>query len=782
MRDGKPYRGIRGGSWYNGQWGHSRVSNRNPSYYRGPDDPNHRWYHIGFRVVLKTVGDMTSAGASSPAKMSDATPPVAVSPPASNDFVLRSPAVAEGGMLPKDYTGDGSSATLPLEWSGAPAGTRSFAVIMHHVPGPGTTKWYWVLYNIPAGVTSLPRNVQGIGRLGNNSVNRELAFAPPHSKGPGPKKYTYTVYALAVAPRISVAPEDVSRDVLLSAIKDSILATAELNVIYTRDFASSGSDSSGREAGSPPPQRDRRDDNGPAVPADWPGSSSVAAVSRSSAPVPGGHTVGLFKNDPRACPGYTLFAPKHHTVTYLMDNEGRAVHSWKSQYEPGQSVYLLENGHLLHCCFTKNRGFTGGGEGGRVEEFDWDGNLVWEFEYSSDQYLSHHDIKPLPNGNVLMLAVEKKTYEDCLAAGFTPRMMRDQQLFPEFFIEVQPTRPKGGKIVWQWHVWDHLVQQNDPTKANYGDVAKHPELIDVNCNGRATPAFWNHGNSIAYNARLDEIMLSARGCNEIWIVDHGTTTEQASGHSGGKRGKGGDLLYRWGNPAAYQRGTRDDRQLFQQHDAQWIPEGYPGAGRILVFNNGLDRGYSTIEEISPPMDDRGNYVLSAKGAYGPARPAWRYQAENPEDFYSSEISGAHRLPNGNTLICAGVKGTFFEVTPSGETVWQYVNPVVHNGILAQGELSGKDHRGHNWNAVFKIHRYEADYPAFVGKDLKPLGPIEQPAEMCGKTGFHDQAPEGSRVGREARGDRRPDDRRPPRANDRGSDDDRPPPPPGDRGN
>ena len=94
---------------------------------------------------------------------------------------------------------------------------------------------------------------------------------------------------------------------------------------------------------------------------------------------------------------------------------------------------------------------------------------------------------------------------------------------------------------------------------------------------------------------------------------------------------------------------------------------------------------------------------------------WQYEAENPQDFFSSEISGAHRLPNGNTLICAGVKGTFFEVTPAGETVWQYVNPVVHNGILAQGELSGQGHRGHNWNAVFKIHRYAPDYPGLAGK-------------------------------------------------------------------
>ncbi len=202
--------------------------------------------------------------------------------------------------------------------------------------------------------------------------------------------------------------------------------------------------------------------------------------------------------------------------------------------------------------------------------------------------------------------------------------------------------------------------------------------------------------------------------------------------------------------------------------------GLPGAGHILIFNNGLDRGYSTIEEIVPPVDSDGRYAIPDGKPFGPAKPVWRYQAENPEDFYSSEISGAHRLPNGNTLICAGVKGTFFEVTPEGKTVWQYVNPVVHNGILAQGELPGKDHRGHSWNAVFKIHRYEPDYPGLAGKDLKPIGPIEQPESQCGKTGFHDQAAEGRPAGKEAQDKPgRPDGDRPPRGDRRG-DDDRPP--------
>ena len=171
--------------------------------------------------------------------------------------MLHSPEVAEGETLPKDYTGDGSSATLPLEWSGAPAGTRNFALIMHHV-APDGIKWYWVLYNIPATVTRLPKNAQGIGTLGNNSVNKIVGYAPPHSKGPGPKKYTYTVYALSAPPKIGVAPSEVSRDVLLSAMKGLILASAELNVIYTREFASDEGGPRPRPGeGGPPPKQPR---------------------------------------------------------------------------------------------------------------------------------------------------------------------------------------------------------------------------------------------------------------------------------------------------------------------------------------------------------------------------------------------------------------------------------------------------------------------------------------------------------------------------------------------
>ena len=189
--------------------------------------------------------------------------------------------------------------------------------------------------------------------------------------------------------------------------------------------------------------------------------------------------------------------------------------------------------------------------------------------------------------------------------------------------------PKAGSIVWEWHVWDHLIQNSDRTKPNYGDPAAHPELIDVACNGRATAAFWNHMNSLDYNAKLDQIVLSVRGCNEIWFLDHSTTTKEAAGHTGGKHGKGGDLIYRWGNPAAYKRGTMQDKQLVQQHDAQWIPDGYPGAGHLTIFNNGYDRGWSSIEEIVLPMDANGRYILEAGKALRPGETRLALRSQEP---------------------------------------------------------------------------------------------------------------------------------------------------------
>jgi len=441
-------------------------------------------------------------------------------------------------------------------------------------------------------------------------------------------------------------------------------------------------------------------------------------------------TVGLFVNEEGSYNGYTLFAPLQYRTTYLIDNEGRLVQSWDSTYTPGNSVYLLENGNLLRTA-TPPRGpnarFGTGGAGGRIEEFTWDGTLVWEFEYSSDQHLQHHDIERLPNGNVLMIAWEYKTAAEAIAAGRDPDLLAEGELWPDHIIEVEPTGATGGNIVWEWHVWDHLVQDYDPTRDNYGVVADHPELIDLNFDGAGRgQADWNHINSVDYNAQFDQILLSVPRFSEVWVIDHSTTTEEAAGHSGGSSGKGGDLLYRWGNPQAYRAGDAVDRKLFSQHDAQWIESGLPGEGNILAFNNGNGRpggAHSSVDEFAPPVDASGNYALTPGTAYGPEEQTWIYTAENPTDFFSGHISGAHRLPNGNTLICDGAHGAFFEVTSEGEMVWKYVNPVTGQGPLTQGDPISTGQKGQP-NQVFRTYRYGSDYAGLADKDLTPGDPIE----------------------------------------------------------
>jgi hypothetical protein len=455
-------------------------------------------------------------------------------------------------------------------------------------------------------------------------------------------------------------------------------------------------------------------------------------------------TMGLFVNDTsKTFKGYTVFAPKQNTMTYIINNEGRLVHQWtNSIYPPGQSVYLLENGNLLRTCMTKGQLGTGGGEGGRIEEYDWDDNLVWQLDYSTNTYMQHHDIKKLPNGNILMLVVEKKTYAEVLAAGFNPEKLQPdvQQkgfMLPDCVIEIQPTYPVGGTVVWEWHVWDHLIQEFDATKSNYGDVSAHPELIDAAGDHRILPLFWNHMNSIDYNPAFDQIALSVRGNSEVWIIDHSTTTSEAAGHTGGIRGKGGDLLYRWGNPITYGAGTANDAKYFEQHDVEWVKAGNPGAGNLTCFNNGIGRSpvYSTVDEITPPVDADGNYTYVAGTAFGPSNYTWSFQANPPEAMYSENISGAQRQPNGNTLICSGTLGVLLEVTMQGEIVWKYINPVDDTGPLTQGDTIPADpaRPDETMNSVFRVYRYASNYSAFEGRDLTPGDYIEKYANAVHET-------------------------------------------------
>jgi len=407
-------------------------------------------------------------------------------------------------------------------------------------------------------------------------------------------------------------------------------------------------------------------------------------------------TVGLIFNEPNAFQGYTLFAPSTSATVYMIDNEGYKVHSWVGEYMPGLVVYLLENGHLLKSCAVHNFYFSAGGTGGLIREIDWDGNVIWQYQYSSSTVCQHHDIESLPNGNVLILAWENKSYSAAEGAGRDPSTISNSKLWMEHVVEIDP---EVGEIVWEWHVWDHLIQDYSAAKNNYGVVEDHPELMDLNyVHTMHNTEDWLHANSVDYNPDLDQIMISLRSISEIWVIDHSTTTEEAAEHTGGNSGMGGDILYRWGNPYTYRAGDASDQYLFNQHDANWIPAGEPGEGNILIFNNGSGRPQgrnTTVVEIVPPVDENNQYTLY--------------------------------------VICDGSHGTFMEVTDENELVWEYINPVTMQGIMTQGDdfFSSPDGSSHN-NQVFRAYRYAPDYPGLDEKDLTPKGTIElYPASVYG---------------------------------------------------
>ncbi|MCP3905122.1 MAG: arylsulfotransferase (ASST) [Planctomycetes bacterium] len=429
-------------------------------------------------------------------------------------------------------------------------------------------------------------------------------------------------------------------------------------------------------------------------------------------------TVGLLSGAPEAFAGYTLFTQLQGRTTYLTDNDGRIVNAWQSLYAPGNSQYLLDDGHLLRTGDPGgNPTFAAGGDSGIVEEYDWDGTLVWSFLYSDATVRAHHDVAVLPNGNILILAWEFRSTADAIAAGRNPATVPNN-LWPEHVVEIEPFGVDGGTIVWEWHLWDHLVQDHDDTKANFGVVADHPELIDLNYFASSS-ADWIHANAIDYNPQLDQILINSPRFHEFWIIDHSTTTVEAAGHTGGNSGRGGDILYRWGNPQTYDTGAAVDQKLFGQHDAHWIDAGLPGAGHIIVFNNGAGRpagAFSTIEEIAAPVDGF-TYTLDAGSAYDPAAPTWIYTADPPASMFSSFISGCQRQPNGNTLICAGASGDFREVQADGTIVWRYVNPVNSAGPIVQGSPPVG-------TTTFRAERYAPGFPGFAGRDLTPGRLIE----------------------------------------------------------
>lgn len=413
-------------------------------------------------------------------------------------------------------------------------------------------------------------------------------------------------------------------------------------------------------------------------------------------------TVGLIEKSTGSLDyGYVLFPPLNSLSTYLIDKCGNQQKVWTSKYKPGQSAYILNDGTLLRPGKVNNTTFTAGGNGGIIEKIDANNNVIWSYLISDANKCQHHDVKILPNGNVLAIVWELKTKAEAVAQGRNSSLTATT-IWSEAIYEVQPVGTSGGNIVWEWHAWDHLIQDFDNTKANFGTISTNPQLINANYNALLNTEDWLHLNSVDYNAELDQIVLSSHGFSEFWIIDHSTTLLEAKTHIGGNSGKGGDIIYRWGNPAAYSNGTVADRKFWGQHNVHWIEKGLPNADQIMIFNNGNGRtggSYSTVEIVKTPVV---NYNYTSTLPYLPTASSWIYNAGNPNSFYATNISGAQQLSNGNVLICNGPSGIFTEVTSLGASVWKYISPVASTSIIEQGNAATQ-------NLVFRAEFYPINH-------------------------------------------------------------------------
>ncbi len=399
--------------------------------------------------------------------------------------------------------------------------------------------------------------------------------------------------------------------------------------------------------------------------------------------------------------GYTLFCPLTDgpggggdSYTRLINNDGEIINQWDHEVSAATTPYLLPDSTLI-CPFKIEDPFmVGAAYGGRIIHYDWDGDIIWEYTYSDTNHLQHHDIEPMPNGNLLILSWDRKTYLEAINAG---RVEIDSDIWPDKIVELEPIGLNGANIVWEWSFWDHIIQDSDPLLPNYGVISEHPELLDINLVSLSLAPLgysdWTHSNSIDYNEELDQILISSRNMHEIYIIDHSTTTEEAAGHSGGNSGMGGDILYRWGNPINYGRGQESNRMLIGQHDANWIPDGYPGQGDIIIYNNGSitsfgqDLTQSSVVQITPPLNELGLYNIDEVHAFPPFDYSWSYTG----DFFSHIMSGVRRLENGNTIITSATEKYIFEIDTEGNVVWEYE----HNGI--------------GQNTISKAFKYPIDY-------------------------------------------------------------------------
>jgi hypothetical protein len=399
---------------------------------------------------------------------------------------------------------------------------------------------------------------------------------------------------------------------------------------------------------------------------------ALAAAAAGASAEPSVYPTGATIYDPaRAYNSYVLFAGGDD-VTRLVDLTGKVVREWKYTGQPVSFIdpALVEGarGHIFVTLESEEgRGtdLTPGRAQTRVRktvgEVDWDGKPVWSFGSAAPGGVArqHHDITRLPNGNTLLLA--NISYP---LPGFAAPQVLDDVAY-----EANP----DGDIVWTWAASDHLDEIGftaDELKLIKG--SKNPDYLHVNDLKPVGPNHWHDEGDARFAP--DNLIFDSRNGNFIAIVDRKTRK----------------IVWTLGPhfPPVSEDGTTTSRkvprpvdQISGQHDAQIIPKGLPGAGNLLVFDNQGEAGYprasvtytggSRVLEIDPVTKQ---IVWQYTGASS-GNPGWT--------FRSTHISNARRLPNGNTFIDEGQIGRFFQVTPEGEIVWEYLNPYPRRGKDAQ---------------------------------------------------------------------------------------------------
>ena len=393
--------------------------------------------------------------------------------------------------------------------------------------------------------------------------------------------------------------------------------------------------------------------------------------------------------------GFALYNRQNQNTAYLIDKDGSIAKTWNCNVACNYTVLLKENGNIVRGGKYASNQLNGAAIGGVVQEIDPSGNVVWEFIYSNSNHCSHHDIC-LVGDNVMLIAWEVKTVSELTQAGYNGATTSK---WPTHFVEIAQNG-SGGQIVWEWHIWDHLIQDHDSSKDNFGVISNHPELIDINmisATGGGPPGMnsgdWFHINGIDYNADLDQIAFSSRHASEVYIIDHSTTTSEAATHSGGNSGKGGDILYRWGNPSNY---GLSGNQIIPNavHDIRWIEDdGRPYGGYLQIFNNkGINNTQSTVDVFLAPLDSNNgnNYFRTSGQAFGPASYDSRYVCQ----YSAPGQSAADRMSNGNIFVNSsggqGGAGIMYEVDQNDNIVWQY-----------------------NGGGPAKAFRYECEHPGII---------------------------------------------------------------------